>query len=114
MCLLAQEMGFTEPWLQQNAQQVIAEIFAATAATNPALEGMTLERLQKEGFVSLQVEPKIPFAGGRFPTPSGKMALFSQNMADQGLDPLPGWVAREDDGLACRQRAVSQRMRRCS
>ena len=21
-------------------------------------------------------------------------------MADQGLDPLPGWVAREDDGLA--------------
>ena len=28
------------------------------------------------------------------------MALFSRDLADQGLDPLPGWVDKEDDGLA--------------
>jgi anaerobic selenocysteine-containing dehydrogenase len=40
----------------------------------------------------------VPFADGRFPTPSGKVELFSQFMADMGLDPLPGYVAAGDDG----------------
>jgi anaerobic selenocysteine-containing dehydrogenase len=28
------------------------------------------------------------------------VALFSQDLADQSLDPLPGWVIAEDDALA--------------
>jgi len=100
MRLLAKEMGFSEPWLLQKAEEVIAEVLAATAISNQALEGITLDRLKREGFVPLQFEPRVPFSGGRFPTPSGKVELFSQELADQGVDPLPGWVDREDDGLA--------------
>jgi anaerobic selenocysteine-containing dehydrogenase len=33
----------------------------------------------------------VPFADGRFPTPSGKLELFSEALAQQGLDPLPDW-----------------------
>ncbi len=100
MCLLAQEMGFSEPWLQQKAEEVIADVLAATAASNRVLAGITLDRLKKEGFIPLQFEPQIPFSGGQFPTPNGKVMLFSQDLADQGLDPLPGWVDKEDDALA--------------
>ena len=98
MRLLAETMGFDEPWLQQDADDVIAEVLAATAAGNPALAGVTLERLQREGTVALNVDNSPPFAGGRFPTPSGKVELYCQALADMGLDPLPGWVEQADDG----------------
>jgi len=98
MRLLAKTMGFDEAWLQPDADDVIAEVLAATAADNPALEGITLERLQREGTVPLALDDTVPFAGGRFPTTSGKIELYSQALADMGLDPLPGWMARADDG----------------
>lgn len=98
MRLLAETMGFDEAWLQQEADDVIAEVLAATAADNAALAGVTLERLKREGTVPLTIEEKVPFAGGRFPTPSGKVELYSQALAEMGLDPLPGWVERTDTG----------------
>ncbi|NCF67292.1 MAG: molybdopterin-dependent oxidoreductase [Chloroflexi bacterium] len=99
MGLLAQEMDFAESWLHQTPDELIEEILAATTVTNPALEGITLDHLKQNHFVPLKFEPQVPFAGGRFPTPSGKVELYCQLLADQGLDPLPGWVEREDDGL---------------
>lgn len=96
--LLAAEMGFTEPWLQQDAEAVIAEVLAATAVHNPALADVTLPRLQADHFIELTFTPAVPFADGRFPTPSGKVELYSQAMADLGLDPLPMWEAKQDNG----------------
>jgi anaerobic selenocysteine-containing dehydrogenase len=90
MGLLAKTMGFTEPWLHESADEVIGEVLASTAKYNPFLRGITLERLQREGVVPLTVESPTPFADGKFPTPSGKVELYSQAMADAGLDPLPG------------------------
>lgn len=98
MSLLAREMGFTEPWLYQSADAVLEEILQATAVTQPEFAGVTLERLEQEGTVPLTIEPEVPFADGRFPTPSGKVELYSQKMADMGLDPLPGWQEKEDSG----------------
>ena len=98
MRLLAAAMGFDEPWLQQSADAVVEEVLTATAAANPALRGITLQRLQEEGTVPLALEESTPFAGGVFPTPSGKVELFSQALAGMGLDPLPGWTAQQDDG----------------
>jgi anaerobic selenocysteine-containing dehydrogenase len=97
MRLLAAEMGFAEPWLQQEADEVIAEVLAATAVHNPALQGVTLARLKQEGFVELAVSPDVPFADGRFPTPSGKVELFSQTMAEMDLPPLPGFIPALDE-----------------
>jgi anaerobic selenocysteine-containing dehydrogenase len=100
MGLLADAMGFNEPWLHQGADEVIREVLAATAAHNPALQGITLERLQAEGAVPLAVD-EVPFAGGRFPTPSGKVELYSHALAGAGLDPLPGpFAVPDDDGDA--------------
>jgi anaerobic selenocysteine-containing dehydrogenase len=99
MGLLAGAMGFDEPWLHQSPDDVIAEVVAATAVHNPALRGITLERLRANGPVPLAVETPTPFADGRFPTPSGKVELYSQRLADTGSDPLPGdFVERGDDG----------------
>src|SRR5262249_46868201 len=101
MGLLATAMGFEEPWLHQTADEVITEILTATAAHQPAFRGITLERLQREGAVPLRLDGAPPFAGGRFPTPSGKVELYSQRLADQGLDPLPGrFVDPNEDGSA--------------
>src|SRR5262249_156895 len=53
MGLLAREMGFTEPWLHQSADEVIAEVLAAQAAGGNHFPGITLERLNVERPVPL-------------------------------------------------------------
>jgi anaerobic selenocysteine-containing dehydrogenase len=90
MGLLARAMGFSDPWLHQTPDEVIDEVLTATAAHNPALREITLERLKADGAVPLAVDSPTPFAGQCFPTPSGKVELFSQALADEGVDPLPG------------------------
>jgi anaerobic selenocysteine-containing dehydrogenase len=97
MGLLADALGLLEPWLHQTADEVIDEVVRATARHNPALRDISLERLQRGGAVPLTIEPTIPFGGGRFPTPSGKVELFSQRFADAGIDPLPGHFLSESE-----------------
>jgi anaerobic selenocysteine-containing dehydrogenase len=98
MGLLATAMGFREPWLHQSADEVIDEVLAATAEHNAALRDVTPERLKAERVVPLAVGD-VPFAGCHFPTPSGKVELFSQALAAEGADPLPGRFSEaEDDG----------------
>jgi anaerobic selenocysteine-containing dehydrogenase len=36
--------------------------------------------------------PYLPYADGAFSTPSGKCELFSQRLADMGLDPVPTYI----------------------
>src|SRR5205823_11171843 len=92
---------FTEPWLHQSADEVIAEVVAATARTLPWFRGITLERLKSEGTVQLPVGDDPPFAEGRFPTPSGKVELYCEALASEGFDPLPGrFRPRDDDAPA--------------
>ncbi len=99
MGLLAKTMGLDEPWLHQSADEVIAEVLAATASGNPHFSGISLERLQAEGVVPLALGPEPAFEGGRFPTASGKVELFSEALAAAGYDPLPGRFANgEEDG----------------
>jgi anaerobic selenocysteine-containing dehydrogenase len=91
MRLLAAGMGYDEPWLHQDAEEVLHEIIEASRPRNPALDGITLERLQTEGTVDYALGPdrEVPFADGCFPTPSGKVELRCQAVAALGLDPLP-------------------------
>ena len=91
MRLLAAAMGYDEPWLKQEPDDIIAEILTATARTTNRLDGITLERLQHDGTVPYARGPEdqIPYSGGSFPTPSGKVELRSEAMAALGQDPLP-------------------------
>lgn len=100
MGLLADVMGFTEPWLHQTVDEVIADVLTATARTLPWLDGITLERLKREGTVQMPIHDP-PFADGRFRTPSGKVELYCEALAGEGIDPLPGrFRPRDDDGPA--------------
>jgi anaerobic selenocysteine-containing dehydrogenase len=89
--LLARAMGYSEPWLRESAEDAIRGVLDATRANNPLLGGITLERLRAEGTVPLAFPAgaEVPFADGRFPTPSGKLELRCEAMRAQGVDALP-------------------------
>jgi anaerobic selenocysteine-containing dehydrogenase len=81
---LAARFGFDEPCFSESEQQIIRRLLESPS---PYLEGLTFQRLSAGRPVRLNVPEQI-FSGG-FATPSGKVELYSQAMADQGLDPLP-------------------------
>src|SRR5260370_11866052 len=93
MRALAACMGYSEPWLQADATEVIAEILQATAHKTPLISGITLQRLQGEGSIPLNIpaDQQCPFADGIFHTPSGKVEFYSAQAAARGYDPIPGW-----------------------
>jgi len=94
MRLLAEAMGYTEPWLRQTAEEAIAELLDASRPISPVLKGITFERLRTEGTIPLHFPPghETPFSDGKFPTPSGKLELRSDAFAKAGLDPLPDYT----------------------
>jgi anaerobic selenocysteine-containing dehydrogenase len=91
---LARVIGYDEPWLRQSSEEVMREVLDATRSHNPRLEGITLERLQQEGTIpyTFGAGEDIPFAGGSFTTPSGKIELRCDAMRASGIDPLPDYV----------------------
>lgn len=90
---LAARMGF-EPELFPDDATLIREALG----DGPSLRGITLERLEAEGSIRLDLpEPYAPFADGVFPTPSGKCELYSERMARDGFDPLPTYIPPLED-----------------
>ena len=103
MQLLAERLGFTEPCFRESAEEIIRELLVHGG---PAVEGITWERLLEEGTVRLNYpRPHRPFASGQFRTPSGKVELFSQQLADAGMDPLPHYVPDVESAEAAPERA---------
>ncbi len=90
---LADRLGF-EPELFPEDETLIRELLDG----GPSVEGITLERLQAEGSIRLNLPLEYaPFADGRFPTPSGKCELYSERMKADGLDPLPCYIPPRED-----------------
>jgi anaerobic selenocysteine-containing dehydrogenase len=88
--LLAARMGLDDPVFRATDEEMARE---ALRWDDPALAGITLERLERDISVRLSVpEPFAPFAKGGFPTPSGRCELRSQTLEDQGFDPLPAFT----------------------
>lgn len=92
---LARRMGYDEPCFRATPEEIVRELLQTPS---PLLEGVTWERLLAEPAVRLNVptRPWVPFADGRFPTPSGKVELYSESLAQAGLDPLPGWAPERE------------------
>src|SRR5581483_9493194 len=67
-------------------------------SANPGMEHITLADLQRNGRTPLafhrdpEHHPFQPYLSGPLSTPSGKIELFSDALATQGLDPLPAFV----------------------
>ena len=101
---LAGRMGFSEECFGQTVEQMIDEALWTGDDRQPRqLQGLTSERLEKEGHIRLNLpgaprrdgsEPAwfLPFAEGNFATPSGKAELYSEALAHQGLDPVASFV----------------------
>ena len=96
---LAKALGRAEPWLFESDEAMLR---GALASGHPWLEGITYERLWDEGCVRLnRPDDWRPFANGGFATPTGKAELFSEQLLNAGLDPLPasGDIASDHGGL---------------
>jgi anaerobic selenocysteine-containing dehydrogenase len=86
---LARRLGVTEACVYDSDDDLAR---AVLGSTDPALAGITLETLKREGWRRLEVPtPFVPFAHG-FPTPSGRLQFVSPTMAEAGLDPLAGYT----------------------
>jgi len=73
--LLARRLGFPEPCFEDTEDDMIR---ALLDAEHPFVRGITLEELERNGFVRLRLpEPFVPFREGGFGTPSGKLDLAS-------------------------------------
>jgi len=96
---LARRMGFDEPDLHASGEEIVRELLRTPS---PLLAGITWERLVHEPAVrlALPTRPWVPFADGVFATPSGKVELFSEELARHGLDPLPNWVPEAESAEA--------------
>jgi anaerobic selenocysteine-containing dehydrogenase len=80
---LARAMGFTDPFFSRTDEQIVKDSFDWTA---PNFTGVTIERMQAEGFVRLNLPSKdqyAPHRQGAFPTPSGKLE-FKATTATRG------------------------------
>jgi molybdopterin guanine dinucleotide-containing S/N-oxide reductase-like protein len=90
---LARCFGFEklDPCFNQTVDEMID---AALETPNPLVKGITRERLEREGHVEIETgaEVFLPFADGKFPTPSGKAELYSEQLAAMGLDPVVAFV----------------------
>jgi len=97
---LAERMGFTDECFGESVDEMID---AALNSENPRLQGIDRERLQREGHVRLNFERQfsvsgsqfpafLPFANGNFGTSSGKAELYSEDLKQQGLDPVVAFI----------------------
>ncbi len=78
---LALRMGFEDPCFQDSEDDMIRTLLGSG---HPFLDGITLERLDREHSVRLNVSPPgtpfLPFAEGKFGTPSGKCEFGAQDL----------------------------------
>ena len=90
MRALAGAMGYQEPWLADDGESVLREIFEATATHYPALQQLSFDQLLQQGWAPLVADTAaVPFSDGHFPTPSGHVELASSMMRRAGLRDTP-------------------------
>ena len=88
--LIAARMGMTDPVLRDDDLSLIRQ---ALETQSPKLHGVTLDALIERGWMRLNVPtPFLPYADGRFPTPSGKCEFRSERIEALGFDPLPTYI----------------------
>jgi anaerobic selenocysteine-containing dehydrogenase len=79
--LLAKRMGFCDACFDETENQMMEQLLASGS---PFLEGITLERLERERFIRLNLsakdEPFLPFAKGGFKTASGKFEFGAEHL----------------------------------
>ncbi|HET7205620.1 MAG TPA: molybdopterin-dependent oxidoreductase [Terriglobales bacterium] len=93
---LAERMGYEDNCFRDSVDDMID---AALDSPNAWLKGIKRNGLETHGHIRLKFEPGatdekpfLPFAKGKFPTPSGRAELYSEGLKSQGLDPVASFV----------------------
>jgi anaerobic selenocysteine-containing dehydrogenase len=86
---LAKAMGYDDPCFSQSDDDMLREIL--DPEVNPLMEGITLDRLKRDGYARAALDSPRRWGvnSGKWPTPSGKIEIWSEALAKQGVDPLP-------------------------
>ncbi|MDD2877498.1 MAG: molybdopterin-dependent oxidoreductase [Acidiphilium sp.] len=80
---LAGAMGLHEPALHEQDRPLLDRLVAATGVA------ADFQALAAAGTLEAHRTPHVPFAGGRFPTPSGRVEIASKQAAAAGLPLVP-------------------------
>ena len=102
--LLARRLGLTDPCFEETDEEMLATALEGDPA------GISLAGLRERGYAKIdRGQGTSPHAEGGFATPSGKLELLCERMAEAGFDPLPfydppGEVADERSPSASRSR----------
>jgi anaerobic selenocysteine-containing dehydrogenase len=86
-------MGFEDSCLYETEAEMISQ--ALDHKINSYTKEITYERLVKQQYLKANVKPLLP---GKLMTPSGKIELYSKQMADHGYPPLPTYEPIVHDG----------------
>ncbi len=86
---LAGALGYSDGCFREDDETILRTLIEAQ--TRPEFATCGWDTLLADGFARLNLpDPYLPFAQGNYPTPSGKCEFYSQRMAADGYDPLPG------------------------
>src|SRR4051812_1171665 len=93
---LAKAMGYHEPCFSQSDEDMIRDLM--DPQVNPLFEGITYERLKRDGWARANVDSPRRWGinSGKWPTPSGRIEIYSQALAKTGVDPLPMHVPEQE------------------
>jgi anaerobic selenocysteine-containing dehydrogenase len=96
---LARAMGYEEPCFLQSDEDMIRELI--DPEVNALFEGVSFEQLQRNGWARANTDSPRRWGvnSGKWPTPSGKIEIYSEALRDLGVDPLPAHVD-ETEGLS--------------
>ncbi len=88
--LIAHRMGLTDPLFADDDLTLIRQ---SLNSKSEKFRGVTFEKLMEQGWMRLNVPtPYLPFADGKFLTPSGKCEFYSARLLEMGLDPVPTYI----------------------
>jgi len=96
---LARAMGYDEPCFSQSDEDMIRELI--DPEVNPLFEGVSFEQLQRNGWARANTDSprRLGVNSGKWPTPSGKIEIYSETLRDLGVGPLRAHVD-DTEGLS--------------
>jgi anaerobic selenocysteine-containing dehydrogenase len=102
--MLAEALGFDEDCFKDTDEEIIRQAIDTDYAP---FQGITLERLKKDGWARLNLPGEFaPFAEGGFPTRSGKCEFYAESLEQQGMDPWPAYIPPRETSEAAPELAA--------